>query len=196
MEARALVTIRLPERECLQLESAGAAVTVAGHPRGLALLGMHYVYLNTQREYLLVTGAELPAEQLGDAWQVVYLPPVAADTDVRSAMQQAGRAKQGSASAEAAPEPPAPRISRGQTISEAQRQRLWAIARNEGGFTETGVRRLLAEYRRHQRSGPPLAIESTEDVGRDIYEEVIERLRSPEEASRYNRDPYTQEMFQ
>lgn len=74
-----------------------------------------------------------------------------------------------------------------QTISEAQVKRLFAIARNEGGFTEEGLRRMLLHGRARY--------ESPADIQRHHYDAIVEAARNPELASRYNRDPHTADMF-
>lgn len=73
----------------------------------------------------------------------------------------------------------------GDEISEAQRKRLFVIAKNEGGYTTDGLKRLIGQW----------GYTSTKNIGRDDYDGIIEEARLPEYASRYNRDPSTRDMF-
>ena len=62
------------------------------------------------------------------------------------------------------------------TISTAQAKRLFAIAKNEGGYTEPGIRRLIGAY----------GYESTKDITRDDYDDIIEDAYLPGKAREYN----------
>lgn len=71
-------------------------------------------------------------------------------------------------------------------ISKKQRKRLFAIAKNEGGYTNEGLKRLIDEY----------GYESTGDIKRYDYEEIVLDARSERLAAKYNRDPAVPDMFE
>lgn len=64
----------------------------------------------------------------------------------------------------------------GQLISQPQQARLWAIAQNEGGYTEAGVRQLLKDH----------GFDSFTKITRDQYDEICASAADPELAKQYN----------
>ena len=73
----------------------------------------------------------------------------------------------------------------GRTISQPQRKRLFAIAKNEGGYTEAGLRRLIDAH----------GYDSTRDITRDDYDEIIEDAYREKKACDYNADPAQTDAF-
>ena len=62
-------------------------------------------------------------------------------------------------------------------ISDAQQKRFWAIARNDGGYSNEGVGKLLETYQ----------VTQTKDVTSDIYNELCKKAADRELAEIYNR---------
>ena len=62
-------------------------------------------------------------------------------------------------------------------ITDAQQKRFWAIARNDGGYSNEGVGKLLETYQ----------VTQTKDVGSDIYNELCKKAADRELAEIYNR---------
>jgi DNA-binding protein YbaB len=73
----------------------------------------------------------------------------------------------------------------GRTISQPQRKRLFAIAKNEGGYTEAGLRRLIDAH----------GYDSTRDITREDYDEIIEDAYREKKARNYNADPAQTDAF-
>lgn len=67
-------------------------------------------------------------------------------------------------------------------ITDPQRTRLWAIAKNDGKFTEAGFKRLI------QRFG----FDSSKAITTDKYGEICDRAKDPTQAEIYNREPEMQ----
>lgn len=64
-------------------------------------------------------------------------------------------------------------------ISENQQKRLWAIAKNDGGYSNNGVKALLETY----------GLTSTADIPATQYSEICQKLADRELAMTYNREP-------
>ena len=62
-------------------------------------------------------------------------------------------------------------------ITEPQVKRFQTIARNEGGYTTEGAKRLLADYR----------LTSSKSITTDIYDELCTKAADKENAAKYNR---------
>jgi hypothetical protein len=73
----------------------------------------------------------------------------------------------------------------GRTISQPQRKRLFAIAKNEGGYTEAGLRRLIDAH----------GYDSTQDITREDYDDIIEDAYQEKKARDYNADPAQTDAF-
>jgi hypothetical protein len=67
-------------------------------------------------------------------------------------------------------------------ITEAQRKRLYAIATNEGKYTDNGFRRLVENR----------GFTSSKEITRDAYEELCDRAKDPNLAAVYNQETVAQ----
>jgi len=72
------------------------------------------------------------------------------------------------------------------TISKKQIKRLWAIGKNEGGYSDDGLRRMVARE---------FGFDPLSDITREKYDSVVDYARDEGMARRYNRDPDTPDMF-
>ncbi len=73
----------------------------------------------------------------------------------------------------------------GSVISDAQRKRLWAIAKNNGKFTDAGIKRLIEAF----------GFDSTKSITSDKYNEICEEAQSPEKGAFYNEEPISKESI-
>jgi len=64
-------------------------------------------------------------------------------------------------------------------ISDAQRKRLWAIAKSEGQFTEGGFKRMIEGF----------GFSSSKLITTDRYSEICKRAADPTQAEIYNKEP-------
>jgi len=113
------------------------------------------------------------------------LDPEAATDGSRTPGQTKGEAYQKKAR-EAAKKRAAANGSPDRPISDKQLKRLWAIGKNEGEYSDSGLRRMVKRE---------WGYDSLSDITRNDYDSVVEHARDPQMAGRYNRDPDTKNMF-
>ena len=95
--------------------------------------------------------------------------------DVEKSARRAAKAR---AKQEEAPDRP---------ISQKQIKRLYAIAKNEGGFTDQGLKRMVARK---------FGFDSLSDIPRgETYDRIADACADEGLAGKYNRDPDTKDMF-